>query len=74
MSQSTELLILVIAVLVLIVSVLLIQRRQRVDRESRDRESPYAVSTEGEKRCPSCGMFNQWTSRTCVSCGRRLEG
>ncbi|HET9615001.1 MAG TPA: hypothetical protein VFP22_09325 [Candidatus Limnocylindrales bacterium] len=74
MSQTTELLILVIALAVLIVSVLLIQRRQRVDRESKARESPYAVSTEGQKRCPSCGMFNGWTERTCVSCGRRLEG
>jgi uncharacterized paraquat-inducible protein A len=74
MSQTTELLILVIALAVLVVSVLLIRRRQRVDQADKDRENPYAVSTEGEKRCPHCGMFNQWTTQTCVSCGRHLAG
>jgi hypothetical protein len=48
--------------------------RQRRDREESTRESPYATSTEGEKRCPSCGMFNQWTDRNCISCGKRLPG
>lgn len=37
-------------------------------------ESPFAVSTEGEKRCPSCGMGNMWTERTCASCGASLSG
>jgi|1185.fasta_scaffold1985869_2 hypothetical protein len=74
MSQTTELVILVIALAVFVVSVLLIRRRQRVDQADKDRENPYAVSTEGEKRCPSCGMFNQWTTQTCVSCGRHLPG
>jgi uncharacterized paraquat-inducible protein A len=74
MSQTTELLILLVLLAVVVVSVLLIRRRQRVDRRALDAESPYAVSTEGEKRCPSCGMFNIWTSRTCVSCGRPLQG
>lgn len=40
----------------------------------REDESPFAVSTEGEKRCPACGMGNLWTQRTCISCGRRLAG
>jgi uncharacterized paraquat-inducible protein A len=74
MSQTTELLILLVLLAVVVVSVLLIRRRQRVDRHALDAESPYAVSTEGQKRCPSCGMFNGWTSRTCVSCGRPLQG
>jgi len=37
-------------------------------------ESPFAVSTEGEKRCPKCGMGNLWTSARCISCGTRLAG
>jgi len=47
-------------------------RRQRL--ESNPPESPFAASTEGEKRCPHCGMGNLWTDRTCVSCGKRLPG
>ena len=74
MSQSTELLLLVIAIAVLAVSVVLIRRRQRLDREARAGASPYAVSTEGEKRCPSCGMPNLWTDKNCISCKRPLPG
>jgi hypothetical protein len=74
MSPTTQLLILVIAFAVLIVSVLVIQRRQRADRASREGENEYATSTEGQKRCPHCGMFNVWTARNCISCKRRLPG
>jgi hypothetical protein len=74
MSQTTELLILVIAIAILALSVVLIRRRQRMDREERDGENPYAVSTEGEKRCPNCGMPNLWTDKTCISCKRPLPG
>lgn len=45
-----------------------------VRRWRRPRESPFAVSTEGEKRCPSCGMGNMWTDATCISCGSDLPG
>ena len=45
-----------------------------VRRERRPRESPFATSTEGEKRCPSCGMGNQVVDRTCISCGADLPG
>lgn len=44
----------------------------RRDRSSR--ESPFAASTEGETRCPACGMGNQWTDRRCISCGADLPG
>jgi ribosomal protein L32 len=54
--------------------VALIRRRQRIDREFRAHDSPYAVSTEGTKRCPNCGMYNLWTDRNCISCKRRLPG
>jgi len=72
--QQTQLLALVIAVAVLAVAILLIRNRQRCDRQDAAGESPYATSTEGEKRCPKCGMGNLWTDRTCISCGARLPG
>ena len=34
----------------------------------------FGVSTEGEKRCPECGMGNLWMDRNCISCGKRLPG
>jgi len=74
MTLTQELLLLVLAVAIGIAATWLILRRQRMDREARGRESPYAVSTEGEKRCPHCGMFNLWTDRTCISCKRPLPG
>jgi uncharacterized paraquat-inducible protein A len=74
MSLTTQLLILVVAIAILVVAVYLIRRRQRMDRQYRTQESRYAASTEGEKRCPNCGMFNLWTDRNCISCKRRLPG
>lgn len=71
---SQLLLVLILAATVGIVATFLIVRRQRVEREAIGRESPYAASTEGEKRCPHCGMGNLWTDRNCISCGRRLPG
>ena len=57
-----------------VVSTLLILRRQRSEEADRTRESPYAVSTEGMKRCPNCGFGNLVTDATCSSCGKRLPG
>jgi hypothetical protein len=37
-------------------------------------DSPFAASTEGEKRCPKCGMGNLWTDRNCITCNARLPG
>lgn len=37
-------------------------------------ESPFAASTEGEKRCPKCGMGNMWNERQCSACGADLGG
>jgi uncharacterized membrane protein len=71
---STQLLLLVAAVAVLAVSLATIKRRQRLEREAATRESPYGTSTEGEKRCPNCGMGNLWTDRNCISCEARLPG
>lgn len=65
------LLALVAAAAVGMVATLAILRRDRQTREARDEDS-YAVSTEGETRCPKCGMGNMWTDTTCISCGARL--
>jgi hypothetical protein len=52
-----------------ILAALAIMRRARQPTENR-----FAASTEGEKRCPNCGMGNQWTDRTCAACGTSLPG
>ena len=74
MDQTTQLLILIVAAAVGILAMLVILRRQRRDREAATRENPYATSSEGQKRCPSCGAYNSWTDRNCVSCQRKLPG
>ena len=35
-------------------------------------ESPFAASSEGETRCPKCGMGNLVTDDRCASCGATL--
>ncbi len=73
--DSTLLLVLAIAAVVAVVAVLLIRRRERADDEAAiPAESPFAVSTEGMKICPKCGMGNLWTDRNCISCGSALKG
>ena len=74
MDQTTQLLFLIAATGIGIAAMLIMLRRQRVDRDRLTRDNPYATSTEGEKRCPNCGMFNSWTSRNCISCKHRLPG
>ena len=74
MDQTTQLLVLIGAAVIAIAAMLLILRRQRVDREAATRDNPYATSSEGQKRCPSCGAYNAWTDRNCVSCRRKLPG
>lgn len=74
MDLATQMLLLTAAVVVLVLAVALIRRRQRLERELATRENPFAVSTEGEKRCPNCGMGNLWTDRNCISCKARLPG
>lgn len=64
----------VIAAAVGIAATLSITRRDRRAIATAGVESPFAVSTEGEKRCPSCGMGNLVTDATCISCGSKLPG
>ncbi len=49
-----------------VVATLLILRRQDVERADETRENPFAVSTEGMKRCPNCGFGNLVTDATCI--------
>jgi hypothetical protein len=55
-----------------LLATLLILRRQRKSTEAQA-ESQFAVSTEGEKRCPKCGMGNMWTDTTCIACRAPLR-
>jgi len=73
--DPTLLLVLAIAAAVAVVAVLLIRRRERAEAEAASPvESQFAVSTEGEKICPKCGMGNMWTDRNCISCRAPLKG
>jgi hypothetical protein len=73
--SSQVLLGLIAAATVGILSTFLILRRERKEAEAAaPHESQFAVSTEGEKRCPNCGMGNLWTDARCVSCGKPLRG
>ena len=73
MDQTTQILALILVAALGIAAVVLILRRERVTEEA-TRDTPFAVATEGMKRCPSCGMGNLVTDDTCSSCGKRLPG
>ncbi len=72
MTDSQGLLALIVAAAIGLAASLLILRRQRRDERDATRESPYAASSEGETRCPRCGMGNLWTDRECIACGAKL--
>lgn len=74
MDQTTQSLALVISAAVGLLAVLGILRRSRKEVEEASQERPFAVSTEGMKRCPHCGVGNLVTDATCSSCGRALPG
>ena len=73
MDQAQQLMAMTAAAAFGIVATLAILRRQRRALEP-PRESPFAASTEGQKRCPKCGMGNLWTDDRCISCGAKLPG
>jgi hypothetical protein len=68
--EQTSALALVIAAVIGLIATLVLLRHQREAAT----ESPFAVSTEGEKRCPKCGMGNLWTDATCIACHAKLPG
>lgn len=70
MSESTMLLAIIAAAIIGVVAVAAILGAR--GRQGPAPEKPFAASTEGETRCPACGMGNLWTDETCVSCGARL--
>jgi hypothetical protein len=73
MDQTQAILAMTIAAAVGILATLGILRKER-QATLPPRESPFAASTEGEKRCPKCGMGNLWTDNRCISCGTALPG
>ncbi len=73
MDQNLQLVAMTLAAALGILATLAILRRQRHALEP-PQESPYAVSTEGEKRCPKCGMGNLWMQNRCITCGAKLAG
>lgn len=73
MDQTTQLFALVISAVVGLLAVLTILRRERHAVEDSSRESPFAVSSEGMKRCPSCGTGNLVTDSSCIQCGKPLR-
>jgi len=72
MDAYSGLLLLITAAAVGIAATIGILRRQRRQVDAVEPESPFAVSTEGMRRCPSCGMGNLVGDRTCSSCGQAL--
>ncbi len=72
MDQQSQLIALIVSAAIGVLATYLIIRRDRKRSEDDSRESRFAVSTEGMKRCPSCGMGNLVTDATCSSCRRKL--
>jgi hypothetical protein len=69
------LVLLVVTAALAIAAVLLGRTRRRATAAAMPApESPFAVSTEGMKICPKCGMGNLWTERKCSACGSSLRG
>jgi hypothetical protein len=73
--DQTYLLLLGMAILVAVAAGSRVRARMLADHGGgAQSESPFAVSTEGEKVCPRCGMGNLWTESRCISCGNPLKG
>ena len=68
------LVLLVMASAMAIVAILLTRSRRRALAAGLPAPEPrFAVSTEGMKICPKCGMGNLWTERRCSVCGSALR-
>jgi hypothetical protein len=72
--DQTLIVVLALAIAVLLGAVARIIARPEAPVGQAAAESPIAVSTEGSKVCPKCGMGNLWTERTCSACGIALKG
>jgi hypothetical protein len=73
MNLAQELLLIIAAAMTGLLAILtaLIRERRILYSPS---DSPFAASTEGEKRCHKCGMGSLWTARNCIGCGAPLPG
>jgi hypothetical protein len=73
--DDLSLIALVAAAILGMIAVLGILRRERHQVEATVGDAAahsFAVSTEGMKRCPNCGMGNLVTDSTCASCKKPL--
>ena len=59
------------ALLGLLATIVIIHRSGAASRAAAA-DRPFAVSTEGMTRCPSCGTGNLVADVTCSGCGKRL--
>ncbi len=73
MSYEMQVFLLLTAAMVALFSALFVMMKEQREAAAAA-ASQFAVSTEGEKRCPECGMGNLWMDRNCISCGKRLPG
>jgi hypothetical protein len=74
MDATSGLLLIITAAAVGIVATINILRRDPARALAGGHENPFAMSTEGMKRCPSCGTGNLVTDATCSRCGKPLPG
>jgi len=74
MDQTTQILLVLGFAVLGILAVVRILGRDRRSADELAHDSPFATSTEGMKRCPSCGTGNLVTDANCSNCGKRLPG
>jgi len=72
--DQTFLLVLIAAISIAMLALARIMTRPRTPAGESASESPIAVSTEGMKICPRCGMGNFWAERRCGACRAALRG
>ncbi len=72
MDLTTILVLLIVVATVGVVAVAAILDRDRSTAAKTSRATRFASSTEGMRRCPSCGVGNLVTADTCSGCGKRL--
>jgi hypothetical protein len=72
MEQAMLIVLLITAAAGGVLALLAITRGSPAPNHASANESPYAASTEGMKRCPSCGVGNLVTEQRCSACGKRL--
>ena len=71
MDQPSGIVLLIAVATIGILAVMAILHRSSTPTAT-DPESQFAASTEGMKRCPSCGVGNLVTESTCSACGKHL--